>query len=201
VKWCLESSVVCLRMAGYGPGVMSDAVALSPEISMGNLVAQYPGAQRALFRAYHIGGCSSCGFRPDETLAEVCARNDNLPVEEVISTIKAAQEADEKLQVSPAEAAELVNAGKARLVDVRTREEFDAVHIAGSQFLTQELMHEMGNWDPTIQIIFVCHHGIRSLDATAYFAGHGLENVRSMRGGIDAWSCEIDPNLPRYELA
>ena len=180
---------------------MSDAAILSPEITMRDLVAQYPGAQRALFRAYHIGGCSSCGFRPDETLADVCARNENLPVAEVIGTIKSAQEADDKLQVSPAEASELVSAGRAKFVDVRTREEFDAVHISGSQFLTQELMHEMGSWDPTVQIIFVCHHGIRSLDATAYFAGHGLDNVRSLRGGIDAWSCEIDPNLPRYELA
>src|SRR4029453_15027652 len=196
-----ESPVVRCDGASYGLFTMSDSVTLSPDITMRDLVAQYPGAQRALFRAYHIGGCSSCGFRPDETLAEVCARNENLLVDEVIGTIKAAQEADDKLQISPADAAELVNSGKATFVDVRTREEFDAVHIAGSQFLTQELMHEMGNWDPTVQIIFVCHHGIRSLDATAYFAGHGLDNVRSMRGGIDAWSCEIDPNLPRYELA
>jgi rhodanese-related sulfurtransferase len=91
--------------------------------------------------------------------------------------------------------------GKAKLVDVRTREEFDAVHIAGSEFMTQQLMHELGSWDRGTQIIFVCHHGIRSLDAAAYFAGHGLENVRSLTGGIDRWSCEIDPNLPRYELA
>ena len=37
---------------------------------MAELLEAYPGAQRALFRNYHIGGCSSCGFRPDETLAE-----------------------------------------------------------------------------------------------------------------------------------
>ncbi|HET6407735.1 MAG TPA: rhodanese-like domain-containing protein, partial [Chthoniobacteraceae bacterium] len=126
---------------------MSEAVTLSPDITMRDLVAQYPGAQRALFRAYHIGGCSSCGFRPDETLAQVCERNENIPVTEVMETIKTAQEADDKLQVSPTEAAELVNSGKAKLVDVRTREEFDAVHISGSEFLTQELMHEMGSWD------------------------------------------------------
>jgi rhodanese-related sulfurtransferase len=180
---------------------MSDAALLSPDTTMRELLSLYPGAQRALFRSYHIGGCSSCGFKPDETLAEVCARNENLPVDEVIATINSAKEADDKLEVSPAEAAELVNSGKARLVDVRTREEYDAVHIAGSLFLTQELMHEMGGWDSTVQIIFVCHHGIRSLDATAYFAGHGLDNVRSLRGGIDAWSCDVDPNLPRYELA
>jgi rhodanese-related sulfurtransferase len=167
---------------------------------MGELLAAYPGAQRALFRKYHIGGCSSCGFRPDETLAEVCARNGDLPVADVTEHIVTAHEADQKLQVSPAEAEELVKQGKARLLDLRTREEFDAVHIEGSTFFTQELMHELSGWDRNQLIIFLDHQGTRSLDAVAYFIGHGVENVRGLRGGIDAWSCEVDPNLPRYEL-
>ena len=104
------------------------------------------------------------------------------------------------LQVTPAEAADLVKSGRARLVDVRTREEFDAVHIEGATFFTQDLMRELPGWDREQLIIFVDHQGTRSLDAAAYFAGHGLQNIRSLRGGIDAWSCEVDPNLPRYEL-
>jgi rhodanese-related sulfurtransferase len=174
---------------------------IDPNLPMRDLLAQYPGAQRALFRSYHIGGCSSCGFRPDETLAEVCARNENLPVADVAATILSAHEADQNMQVSVTEAAQLVKDGKAKLVDVRTREEFDAVNIPGSVFLTQELMHELGGWPKDQQIVFVCHHGIRSLDAASYFAGHGMDNVRSLTGGIDAWSCEIDESLPRYELA
>ena len=38
------------------------------------------------------------------------------------------------------------------------------------------------------------------MDAAAYFQGHGFENVKSLRGGIDAWSAEVDPTLPRYHL-
>lgn len=173
---------------------------IEPSITMRDLTAHFPGAQRALFRSYHIGGCSSCGFHPEETLAQVCARNGGLPVAEVIETLRTARETDDKMQISPVEAAALVKAGKARLLDVRTREEWDAVHIEGSTFFTQDLMHELGGWPQDHLIIFVCHHGIRSLDAAAYFAGHGLQNVRSMRGGLDAWSCEVDANLPRYEL-
>ena len=56
-------------------------------------------------------------------------------------------------------------------------------------------------WPREQLIIFVCHHGVRSLDAAAYFAGYGLENARTLRGGIDAWSSDVDPSLPRYELA
>jgi rhodanese-related sulfurtransferase len=176
-------------------------MAIEPTMTMGALVKEFPGAQRALFRAYHIGGCASCGFRPDETLAEVCARNENLPPQEVIAALQSALEADERMQITPKEAAELAKSGKARLVDVRSKEEWDAVHIPGSTFFTQELMHEVGGWPREELVVFVCHHGLRSLDAAAYFAGHGLENARSLKGGIDTWSCEVDPALPRYDVA
>jgi rhodanese-related sulfurtransferase len=105
------------------------------------------------------------------------------------------------MEVTPVEAAALVQAGRAKLVDVRTREDFEAVHIEGAIPFTEQLMQELPGWDRSQQIIFMCHHGVRSLDAAAYFAGHGLENVRSLKGGIDAWSCEVDPSLARYDLA
>ena len=44
------------------------------------------------------------------------------------------------------------------------------------------------------------HTGARSMDAAAYFQGHGFEHVKSLRGGIDAYSTEVDPKLPRYNL-
>ena len=179
---------------------MSTAAALDPNVTMRELLAHFPGAQRALFRQYHIGGCSSCGFQPGETLAEVCARNGSLPVEEVAAHLVASHESDLQQQLAPTEAAALVQSGQAKLVDIRTREEFDAVQIAGSTFFTQELMHTLGGWDRDTLIVFVDHTGTRSMDACAYFAGHGLENVRALSGGIDAWSLDVDPSLPRYEL-
>jgi rhodanese-related sulfurtransferase len=179
---------------------MPTAVTIDPNLPMRELLAQFPGAQRALFRRYHIGGCASCGFSPEETLAEICARNENLPVQEVVDHLIASEEADAQLQVPPSEAAALVEAGKATLLDIRTREEFDAVHIPDSTFFSQDMMHELGGWDREKLIIFVDHRGTRSMDACAYFTGHGLQNVRILRGGIDAWSTEIDPDLPRYEL-
>ena len=147
-------------------------------------------------------GCASCGFSPSETLASVCKRNDNLPVDEVVATIIAAQDADQQMQISPEELAERLRAGgQIPLIDVRSREEWETVHIDGATFFTQELMQEMmSEWPKDREIVFVCHHGVRSLDAASYFAGHGFEHVRSMTGGIDAWSVEVDPELPRYHL-
>jgi rhodanese-related sulfurtransferase len=175
---------------------------IDPNMTMAELLQEYPGAQRALFRAYHIGGCASCGFSPSETLTDLCARNSNLPVEEVTGTILAGHEADQKMQISPAEVSERLGAGEQLpLIDVRSREEWETVHIEGSTFFTQELMQEIiSESAKDREIVFVCHHGVRSLDAASFFAGHGFEHVRSLTGGIDAWSTEVDPDLPRYHL-
>jgi rhodanese-related sulfurtransferase len=181
---------------------MAMTLSIDPGTTMRDLLARFPGAQRALFRRYHIGGCASCGFRPEETLAELCARNEQLPVEEVAAHIIASHEEDQRLQIAPADlAAALKQDPAARVVDVRTREEFDTVHLDGAVLLSQELMQEIiAKWDRHALLALIDHRGTRSMDAAAYFAGHGFENARSVRGGIDAWSVEVDPKLPRYEL-
>jgi rhodanese-related sulfurtransferase len=170
--------------------------------TMRELLGQFPGAQRALFRKYHIGGCSSCGFQPTETLGQLCERNNRLPVDEVIAHIRASHEEDLNMQIAPPElAAKLRNGDGVRLLDIRTREEFDAAHLDGSVLFTQDLMQEiLMKWNRADLIAIIDHHGTRSMDAAAYFAGQGFENVKSLRGGIDAWSREVDPNVPRYEL-
>lgn len=171
---------------------------LSPDSTMQELLQALPGAQRALFRLYHIGGCASCGFRPEETVAEVCARNENLDPAKVLSEVEEACAEDAKMLIEPGEAAA---AADARFLDIRTREEFDAVRIPQSQHFTQELLQEiMGAWPKDALIVLVDHQGARSLDAAAYFAGHGFTNIRGLRGGIDSWSLEVDPSLPRYTV-
>jgi rhodanese-related sulfurtransferase len=175
---------------------------IDPDITMAELLRQFPGAQRALFRKYHIGGCSSCGFALNETLAGVCARNDNLPVERVMEEILAADAADRTMQIEPRELSDrMANGEQVYLLDIRTREEFEAVKIDGAKFFTQELMQEITNkWSRPDLLVIYDHTGERALDAAAYFQGHGFENVKVLRGGIDAWSAEVDPKLPRYHL-
>ena len=169
---------------------------------MREVLGVFPGAQRALFRRYHIGGCSSCGFSPDETLAQVCARNGNLDATEVMAHIQSSHEQDAKILIEPKEVAGLLQRDPSvKLVDIRSREEFQAVHIAGSMLLSQDAMRElMANGSNTKQVIIVDHQGKNALDAAAYFIGHGLQNVRCLRGGIDAWALEVDPKVRRYKL-
>ena len=64
---------------------------------MADVLAAFPGARRALFRKYHLGGCSSCGFQPTETLGQLCERNGPLPVAEVIAHIQASHEQDRQI--------------------------------------------------------------------------------------------------------
>jgi len=169
---------------------------------MRDVLEMYPGAQRALFRRYHIGGCSSCGFSPEETLAQVCERNGGLDVNEVLAHIQSSHEQDAKVLISPRELAEALKQDKSlRIVDVRSREEFEAVHIEGSTLLSQDAMRQiMGNGSNTKPLVVVDHQGKTALDAAAYFMGHGLQNVRCLRGGIDAWAQEVDPSMRRYKV-
>ncbi len=181
---------------------MNSAVTIDPNITMRELLEHFPGAQRALFRKYHIGGCSSCGFSPDETLAGVCARNENLNVDEVVEHIMVSHEADHAMQIEPRDLADRLATGEqVQLLDIRTREEFDAVKLPDAHLFTQELMQEiLSKWSREKPLVIYDHKGERSMDAAAYFQGHGFENIRNLRGGIDAWSAEVDPKLPRYHL-
>ena len=181
---------------------MTRGPALKPESTMEEVLNAFPGARRALFRKYHLGGCSSCGFTSTETLAQLCARNGNLSVPEVIDHIQSSHDADQQLEISPREITERQARGeKIRLLDLRTREEWDAVRLAGAEFVTQDLIQRlMGREGQESLLVFYDHRGNSSLDAAAYFSGHGFANARFLRGGIDAWSIEVDPKLPRYKL-
>jgi len=175
---------------------------LTPQSTMAEVLQSHPGAQRALFKRYHIGGCSSCAFQPGETLEQLCRRNNNLDVKEMIEAIQTSHEQDAKILIAPAELASLRKQDHSlRLLDVRTREEYDAVRIEGAVLMSQQTMQEiLGRWPRQELFVIYDHAGSQALDAAAYFAGHGFEQARCLRGGIDAWSREVDPKLPRYVL-
>ena len=88
-----------------------------------------------------------------------------------------------------------------RLIDVREQDEWDTARIAGAELLP------LSQW-PTIALarltdceqplLIHCHHGMRSAQATDYLLRNGFTDVTNVAGGIDAWSQEIDPGVPRY---
>lgn len=175
---------------------------ISGKTSMQEILEAYPSAKRALFQRYHIGGCSSCGFAPTDSLEEVLANHNVMDVEGTIDFIKESQKVDDRMKIVPKELSELLKTanGKApKLIDVRDQWEYDIAHIEGAQLLTRPLIGEMmDSWAKDTPIVFTCHRGTRSLDAASYFIGHGFSNVRSLEGGIDRWAEEVDTAMARY---
>lgn len=172
---------------------------ITAKSTMQEILEAYPGAQAALFARYHIGGCSSCGFEPTDTLEGVLRGKGVLDIQEALAFIQAQQEAEEKLQVSPRELAKLLGEGGVRLIDVRSEPEHGMVHLEGDLLAGEGLVQEiLEQWPKDSPIVLYCHKGDKSPKAAGYLIGQGFTNVRFLRGGVDAWSEEIDPLLPRY---
>jgi rhodanese-related sulfurtransferase len=175
------------------------ATVITRHSTMSEVLEAYPSAQRALFQRYHIGGCNSCGYQPGDTLEEVARGHNILEVGEVIAFVEHAQQIDGSLGVSPGEvAAALGSDDPPRLIDVRSPAEWELARIAGATLMTEAVAQVVMRWPKHAPIVFYCHLGQRSLDAASYYAGHGFTEVRSMTGGLDAWSLEVDPSVPRY---
>lgn len=164
---------------------------------MGIILDTLPGARRALFARYHLGGCQSCAFSNEESLAQLCQRSE-IPLDEVIQHLRVSHEYDQEMWMEPKELK--TNIKNVRLIDMRTREEHEAVSIEKSEFFTQSLQQELFSGDPETRIVLYDHSGKSVLDQVAWFRGHGLKQTFGLWGGIDAWSREIDPSLPRYRL-
>ncbi|MBF8302692.1 MAG: molybdopterin-synthase sulfurylase [Candidatus Dadabacteria bacterium] len=148
---------------------------ITKHMQMQEILRIFPGARRALFQRYHVGGCSTCGFQPTDTLEEVCRNHKLRDADEVIEHLKRSHELDQALQISPMEVAEQLRRGEGlKLLDVRTPEEHDIARIEGALLVTEENAEEIMNWQKDTMIVFFCHHGDRSLDAASYFLAPGF---------------------------
>lgn len=170
---------------------------LSADTPMAVILETLPGAKRALFARYHLGGCQSCAFSNDETLAQLCERSE-LPVPEVLEHLLASHVHDSAMLLEPSAVRE--NLGTFRLIDLRTREEHEAVVIQNSELFTQDIQQEIFASNPESRVLLYDHSGSNVLDQVAWFRGHGLKQTFGLRGGIDAWSREVDSSLPRYKI-
>jgi adenylyltransferase/sulfurtransferase len=104
-------------------------------------------------------------------------------------------------QISPRELAKRIENGQTvRLLDVRQPWESQLASLPGSIHIPlNELPQRSREIETTAGVVVVyCHHGIRSLSAADFLQRLGHRDVTSLAGGIDAWSCEVDPNIPRY---
>jgi rhodanese-related sulfurtransferase len=87
-----------------------------------------------------------------------------------------------------------------RLVDVREPEEHAICRIEGAELIPMRTVpaHLQSLDGEEGLIVVICHHGVRSLSVVDWLRRQGVENCQSMAGGIDLWSREVDPTVPRY---
>jgi len=103
------------------------------------------------------------------------------------------------IQIQPSEVARRLAEGEpVLLLDVREPEERVIANLGGEFIPLGELTSRVESLDPSAEWIVYCHHGVRSLQAAVFLRQSGYTRACSMRGGIDRWSLEIDPEIPRY---
>jgi len=84
------------------------------------------------------------------------------------------------------------------LIDVRTAQEREIATISGARAFDDATQAELDTLDRQTPLVFHCHHGSRSQRAAEFYLSQGFVDVSNLSGGIDAWSLEIDPSVPRY---
>jgi len=180
---------------------MMDVPALTGAWRMDRLMQHYPAAHRALDEALGIQrepGPRGPGYQPGDILADVAARHGIEPAV-AIGRILQFHALAQDMEITVQETAELSRLGKVVVLDVREPDAFNMAHVPDSRCIDAALAKEIvADWRRDTPMVLVCHHGMRSLDAVEMLRAQGFTDVRSLRGGVDAWSAEIDPAVPRY---
>ncbi len=105
-------------------------------------------------------------------------------------------------EITPREAAAMVKAGRAIIVDVRTTPELETAAVAGAQHIElSEIERRADEVDAPegAEVLVLCHHGVRSMKATLALRQLGHPSAKSIAGGIELWSLAVDAGVPRYE--
>ena len=103
-------------------------------------------------------------------------------------------------EISSTEASEMLKQNpEIPLLDARSEEERQMACITNSRMLDNQLAQEIQeSWDLESPMILICHQGVRSLQAGQYFTSQGFQQVYHISDGIDGWSLNVDPAIPRY---
>jgi rhodanese-related sulfurtransferase len=103
-------------------------------------------------------------------------------------------------EITPEQLKTLRDDGGVTVLDVREPWEYQTARIDGSKHIPMGDVPARFNQelDPEDHIVVVCHHGVRSMNVTAWLRQQGFEKVQSLQGGIDRWARQVDPSVPVY---
>jgi rhodanese-related sulfurtransferase len=105
-------------------------------------------------------------------------------------------------EITPQDVRQQFETASVVLIDVREPHEYQTARIEGSELIPMRSVParvaELEDRAADATLIVYCHHGVRSLQVVNWLREQGVEACQSMAGGIDRWSLEIDPSVPRY---
>jgi rhodanese-related sulfurtransferase len=108
-----------------------------------------------------------------------------------------------ELEIAPKEVKRRLDSGEALLLlDVREPLEYATSSLPSAELIPMNTvpgrLREIEGFAGSGLVVVYCHHGTRSLSVVHWLREQGVENCQSMEGGIERWSLEIDPAVPRY---
>jgi rhodanese-related sulfurtransferase len=108
----------------------------------------------------------------------------------------------DQYQLTPSDVNQLLSKDNVLLLDVRTKEEYDYAnlsHLSSHLHIPiDNIQAKMSDIPQNKKIVVYCHHGVRSLHVQYFLIENGYKEIYNLVGGIDAWSNEIDSNVPKY---
>jgi adenylyltransferase/sulfurtransferase len=137
--------------------------------------------------------CPVCGDHPTVTklidYQQFCGISQHVPEPEFV-------EGD----ITPVEVkAKLDRGDKFQFIDVREPHEYQICSIPGTKLIPLgELPKRVSELDPSVELVAHCKSGMRSGKAIDLLKQSGFKKVRNMKGGILAWSDQVDPSVPKY---
>lgn len=197
VPSCAEGGVLGVLPGIIGALQANEAIKLVLRIGE-NLIGRFVvfDALKMRFRELSLEKnplCPICSENPSQTelvdYEQLCGLEPAVP-----------EPADVAVNVSPQETLRKIrSAGAVCLLDVRTEQEYAICRIEGAMLIPlQALPGRLGELDATAETIVYCHTGMRSMQAVRFLRDQGFDRVSNMLGGIDAWSRDVDADVPTY---
>ncbi len=167
--------------------------------SLRDVLRHYPQGREVLRQQFHM---TVTTHEMGQTLRQL-SQNYGLPPPQVLfMEIQLAAKNSRIRQISPVEAKRLIDANQAVLV-VDVREPSEWAHHAGIEGAIRceqsALNGALMNLPPSTSLVLYCHFGVRSLDFAHWLADQGFTSVMVIRGGLDAWSTQVDSAIARYD--
>ena len=103
-------------------------------------------------------------------------------------------------ELTPTQLAEkLKSQPNTRLIDIREQDEWEYCHIDGAEWMPmQSVPSRLAELSQDDTLVLYCHHGSRSAFVLNFLHQKGYTDIAHLRGGIDAWARDIDPDMPTY---